>query len=609
MLIGLICFWVMVILGARVVCGANYYVTNTGNDDSTGTSVAGAWAHHPDANTATSVAAAVTLAAGDTVFMALGDVWWDTTLDSKTAGTAGAPIVTTSKTGFGTGSLPQINGAALLDGEWTDTTVNGEYKIALTTECKTVYNGDTMLTKGTAGSLGDNGWVWVLSELYVKIGGNPTGGTIHASSRQAVKPDQNYRNYENLDLRYGKSRVVYNGAATTGTTIKNCTVSRGDDAGIRLYTCTNPIVSGCAVLQAISGSYGIYISDGGTGGSVINNTVTATGAACGIVNRVHIGLLIDGNTITGGTEGIENKSNWQTITNNTLSNQTDYGIVFIDADSSNVSRNTISDIWNTLLYGAGGAGTGISITATSEGNTIKNNNISDCYLGITQHVTTGADGNQYTYNLIKRSMVNNIGIMNTGVNAPLIANNTTIARPIRGSDGDYHGHSCSFQNGAVVGIMINNIIYGLDLTDGGTKEADFIQINSDSSYYSFTVNNNLFFDSSEGATTWSWRAMTGGTGNIQKMTTFAAYKDSLNINDGIIGKEANSLTGDPLFRSETLGDYHLLRASPARNTGVTISGLTTDYDGKPIVGTPDMGSFEVQDYYMITPTHQMPRVK
>jgi len=53
----------------------------------------------------------------------------------------------------------------------------------------------------------------------------------------------------------------------------------------------------------------------------------------------------------------------------------------------------------------------------------------------------------------------------------------------------------------------------------------------------------------------------------------------------------NNLRNNPLFVSTT--DFHLQSGSPAKNAGLNVV-LTSDYEGNPIVGIPDIGAFEFQ---------------
>lgn len=57
--------------------------------------------------------------------------------------------------------------------------------------------------------------------------------------------------------------------------------------------------------------------------------------------------------------------------------------------------------------------------------------------------------------------------------------------------------------------------------------------------------------------------------------------------------EANSLTGNPLFVNAAIPNFRLLAGSPTINAGVNV-GLTSDYEGKPIRGLPDIGAYEWQ---------------
>lgn len=54
-------------------------------------------------------------------------------------------------------------------------------------------------------------------------------------------------------------------------------------------------------------------------------------------------------------------------------------------------------------------------------------------------------------------------------------------------------------------------------------------------------------------------------------------------------QESHSLSANPLFNS----DFTLQESSPAVGAGTNL-GYSTDYNGDPIVGTPDMGAFEYQ---------------
>jgi len=55
----------------------------------------------------------------------------------------------------------------------------------------------------------------------------------------------------------------------------------------------------------------------------------------------------------------------------------------------------------------------------------------------------------------------------------------------------------------------------------------------------------------------------------------------------------NNLSIDPLFADAGAGDYSLQAGSPCLHTGVAVTGMTTDYAGRPrSASTPTLGAFE-----------------
>lgn len=67
------------------------------------------------------------------------------------------------------------------------------------------------------------------------------------------------------------------------------------------------------------------------------------------------------------------------------------------------------------------------------------------------------------------------------------------------------------------------------------------------------------------------------------------FRGDILINGSDPGDSAHDITGDPLFTSAS--NLRLRSGSPAINAGVDV-GLTTDADGKPIAGKPDIGAYE-----------------
>ena len=104
----------------------------------------------------------------------------------------------------------------------------------------------------------------------------------------------------------------------------------------------------------------------------------------------------------------------------------------------------------------------------------------------------------------------------------------------------------------------NNTIYGVQGTG--------LNPNQDGTVSSGEVRNNIVY---------------GSTANIG---TFSGLMASNNIVDGT----------NPLFVNVGASNFHLQASSPAINTGITISQVTTDFDGlsRPQGSAYDIGAFE-----------------
>jgi hypothetical protein len=55
------------------------------------------------------------------------------------------------------------------------------------------------------------------------------------------------------------------------------------------------------------------------------------------------------------------------------------------------------------------------------------------------------------------------------------------------------------------------------------------------------------------------------------------------------GQDSLAIDGYPVFVGS--GDFNLQSISPCLNAGVDV-GITTDIQGRPIIGNPDMGAYE-----------------
>jgi hypothetical protein len=208
--------------------------------------------------------------------------------------------------------------------------------------------------------------------------------------------------------------------------------------------------------------------------------------------------------------------------------------------------------------------------------------------------------------IIERNYIKNtaVGINNNLDRAGLVQENIRIDYNIlynigeAGTDSKGWGIMYSFPdsrfNNVVNNLKIrNNVIigggagsgstmYGIGLPDVGTatnvEVKNNIIMNFD--YYSVYANG-------RGGTTISGLSMENNIfyGNGQNT---AVYAEGMSPQ----GTTQNNLVTNPKFVSSS--DFHLQSGSPAINAGIAISGLTSDRDGKSIIGAPDIGAYEYQ---------------
>jgi len=119
----------------------------------------------------------------------------------------------------------------------------------------------------------------------------------------------------------------------------------------------------------------------------------------------------------------------------------------------------------------------------------------------------------------------------------------------------------------------NNIVYGYS-RDIGIDDGAMVNFYAGNNLYHNLINEFTFY--------WT---------DIQTDHTWAEWL-ALGSNFDNIG----SLVADPLFIGAS--DYHLQSTSPAIDAGVDV-GFTTDIEGNPIFGTPDIGAYDYKPPYTI----------
>jgi hypothetical protein len=604
-------------VGAGHASAATYYVSFELGDD-TRTSVQAQssttpWKNHPDSNLATSNSASMktNFAPGDKIILRKGEVWWDTQLTSGKSGTGPADnqlITTTTEDGFGTGANPIIAGAALLNGIWTDTGVNGEYKISLATQPYMVYNGDTELLSGTPGSLDDNGFGWLADELYVKIGSDPSGGNIQAAKSNSLWIISDYRAYSNLDLRYsnnGTAGVIY-AISRTGIILSKNNISRGYDHSIRLYNNTNPVIANNTI-EASSNSllYGaghkgasIYISNGNIGGSIYGNTIS--GGYFGI--EAGNSMSIYSNKISNAYRAIYVTGNSNLIYSNILSSC--HNGFEITGNNNLIHNNEISNNWNGIEY-PGGTGNDLSISGAASGNTVRDNYFHGGYVSTVLGSTSGTGNNEVIYNIFRDFHVNGVyvGTGGTTENPDLLTNNIFIHNPTAGNPPGSIGHAIVITAAGTHSYECTHANIKNNLFVGETAGAEMISIDEGLALYAsgdmdqIDIDYNYYWQKNAGA---EWR-FTDKSGNT---TDFAVWKSDLS-EENVTGADANSInilsTGQSPFVDIDGNNFLSQSQSPAIDTGTDVS-LTTDYAGNSIYGLPDIGGYEYQPPYTVGTT-------
>ena len=189
-----------------------------------------------------------------------------------------------------------------------------------------------------------------------------------------------------------------------------------------------------------------------------------------------------------------------------------------------------------------GTSTGLHIEAGNFGWTVKNNVIYNIgYAGILNNQQTGSGPvNQYYNNTIY-------------------------------SNGSGAGNQIGIELRWGFAVVKNNIIGVTDLP---------IYLRSQAiTAGGITIDYNDYWNQGTGANVASW--------NEGAITNFATWKTNC-------GCDSHSINADPQFVSSSTPDFHLQATSPAINAGITLTQVTTDFDGiaQPQGSAYDMGAYD-----------------
>jgi subtilisin-like proprotein convertase family protein len=450
-----------------------------------------------------------------------------------------------------------------------------------------ITGGFTVLIKptGVARSITGSSTVGIIrinGADFVTIDGSLAGGTATGVGGNPALRNLTVTNTNTAATAGGVIIFMSGTAGAQNETIKNVNV-RGQDAtqtliGIALGGATpgaagtdndNNRVENCSVQAALLGIYnvGASLANQNTGNVVTMNEMTGTGTSrirrggILIFNQDGIQVTLNSISIPNSDEGIDAYGISLGIQDVNTTATTGGGIT-----NAIVSRNRISGVASTSVVGF--SAIGIAVAGNPGGaNAIQNNMISgvispstspDFPVGIFVAGVTSSSTNVF-YNSV--SMTGDRGAVATQMPSYAIA--------ISGTDPTVQ--------------LKDNIFYTTQTSSGGGAAAESYVIGmTTATFANLDSNFNDFFGSGAnfpGGFRSGSLAISAGADDA----TLAAWQTR-------VSDDANSISADPLFVSLT--DLHLQAGSPARNAGVTIAGITIDFDGGTRDATPDIGADE-----------------
>jgi len=418
------------------------------------------------------------------------------------------------------------------------------------------------------------------------------GGTVAlytdgGSSVSATSHENNNNNFSNITLTGATTMTGWFNNDGTGSTPGK--LMNGNT--FNNWTCGT---SSVIVLQ----------SNFGNPSSIANNTITnitGQGALTGLLlgsSGTIASLTVGSNTITGvsstGTGGtvigLNNTAPATTmnITSNvigglssTSTSSSVSGISSTGGTTVNISKNKVYDLLQSGATTLTPAVNGILITSGTTVNTSNNligdlrataTNSNDAIRGISITSTATSSSQNVSFNTIY------LNGTSSGTNF--------------GSTGLFHTTSTTATTASL--SLRSNIIVNTSTPSGTGNTVAFRRSSGGANTlnnYNSASNNNLFYAGSPAANRLIYA---DGTSSAQLLS---AYKSGVFTAGTIAPRDAASVTEDPPFLSTTGSSSNFLHIDPATPTavesgGVTVAGITDDFDGNTRSGTPDIGADE-----------------
>lgn len=514
----------------------SYYVSETGNDDATGTSPETPWQTIDKVNS-------VVYLPGDEILFKRGETWRMEELLVSSSGKVDNPVTYGP---YGEGENPQLLGS-LLAGSWTKITGNIWASVAaISTNPRSVgydapeiffeehdrtvnwglYRGyDAAFSQLTA----EFHWTWNADTIYVYAPSDPAVRYSKVEVPQLAIGirllDHNYVTITGLSLKYYADAGVYDSYSTPtelfGLKVTKCEIAYiGQKNGAAAY--------GLNVHHSDSYYGSNEIHDCGRRGISLTMYQTAPSIQRNVVienNRFHHGwhtTSLDCNT--AGPHTIEN-------------------IVF---------RNNLVEGDQAVVLGGENSNSNHVFIANQSGGA---GNIHDLYFY--NNIFTWASGSSIKSETVSKVYVHNNSFYNFN---PSLAN--------------WQAHV--YTSGVDDDFVIENNIFHNNATDNRWTA---IKVD-ESDRQHFLVNHNLYYQSESGKRFW-W--VDGGTS--YKDYEWEDYRTAT-------GNDADSPEpDDPLFLLAP-SDLSLQQNSPARGAGTGINWITMDILGQPVNNPPDLGAIQ-----------------
>lgn len=412
-----------------------------------------------------------------------------------------------------------------------------------------------------SGAASNNALIKILSN-YVTIDGSNSGSTtrnLSISNTSISSPSA---------ILIGSSGTV----PITNVIFKNCTVTNGINTSSAIVASdattlgndgyfNNILIQNNSIRKAYIGVYARAAASAGNGSGLVisNNDLTSSGAN----SLRYIGIYVQG--VDGAVISNNSIGNFDTSTD-----EDDKGIsLATGAKNVNVIGNSITNIGYTGTGGYGAHGISVATGVTNANISLVNNMISNIF------------GDGYNYLSTSFSTDNPIGILltttQTGIN---IYNNSIYMSGNTLNQSSALSMGIMMNTGSVADIRNNIIVNNLGLSSAtGYGSAGIYAVTANSQFTDINYNDYIVNPTGSGVKNIGQIAASGAT-------TLSAWQTAT-------GKDANSVTIDPVFVSPT--DLHLVPLSNIGldNLGTPIASVTVDIDNQTrSVTTPDMGCDE-----------------